>query len=118
MNCCRKVRNQFEQSLERFADRYTDNMFIISSRPSFGLSSFSRFTVLELQPFSKQQSLELVDKLEFRPDEPSIKENFKKQLDEKLWNTHQQFAENPLLLTIMLMTFEEFAEVPSKMHCI
>lgn len=111
-----EVRKQFEQSLERFADRYTDNMFIISSRPSFGLSSFSRFTVLELQPFSKQQSLELVDKLEFRPDEPSIKENFRKQLDEKLWNTHQQFAENPLLLTIMLMTFEEFAEVPSKMH--
>lgn len=110
------VRKLFEQSLERFADRYTDNMFIISSRPSFGLSAFSRFTVLELQPFSKQQSLELINRLEFRPDEPSIKENFKKQLNETLWNSHRQFAENPLLLTIMLMTFEEFAEVPSKMH--
>ena len=26
------------------------------------------------------------------------------------------FSDNPLLLTIMLMTYEEFAEVPSKMH--
>lgn len=109
-------RNKFEIALERVADKYTENMFIISSRPNGHFQAFNRFTVLELQPFSKEQSLKLIDKLEFRTDEPSIKNNFRKQLDSNLWNSHQQFAENPLLLTIMLMTFEDFAEVPSKMH--
>ena len=30
--------------------------------------------------------------------------------------THREFTENPLLLTIMLMTYEQFADIPSKMH--
>ena len=33
-----------------------------------------------------------------------------------LIRTHPSFTENPLLLTIMLLTFEQFAKVPSKMH--
>lgn len=91
-------------------------MFVISSRP-FGLFlSYSRFTVLTLSPFNREQALELIDKLDFRPDEPTIKANFRKELENKLYYTHREFIENPLLLTIMLMTFEQFAEVPSKMH--
>jgi hypothetical protein len=110
---CRK---QFEHDLELFADKYSKNMFIISSRPFGSFLSFSRFTILNLSPFNKKQALELIDKLDFRTDEPAIKENFRTELDTKLYYTHRGFIENPLLLTIMLMTFEQFAEVPSKMH--
>ena len=45
-----------------------------------------------------------------------IIEKFIQQLESTLYQTHTEFASNPLLLTIMLMTFEQFAEVPSKMH--
>lgn len=37
-------------------------------------------------------------------------------LDSKLYYSHYQFASNPLLLTIMLMTYSSFGEVPAKMH--
>lgn len=113
---CRK---QFERNLETFADKYSENMYVISSRPfgPFGnYVSFNRFTVLHLQPFSKDQALELIDKLDFRSDEPAIKANFRKELKKSLYNSHREFTQNPLLLTIMLMTYELFAEVPSKMH--
>jgi len=33
-----------------------------------------------------------------------------------LFRTHTSFAQNPLLLTIMLLTFDRFAEIPCKMH--
>ena len=60
--------------------------------------------------------MQLIVRLEFRPDEPAIKEKFQAILDKTLFRTHRSFTENPLLLTIMLLTFEQFAEVPSKMH--
>lgn len=110
------VRKFFEKKLDIFADKYSDNMFVISSRPAMSFVAFNRFTVFELQPFDKVQALQLIDKLEFRTDDPAIKATFRKKLDEELYFSHREFAENPLLLTIMLMTFEQFAEVPSKMH--
>ena len=106
----------FEKELEAFTDRYPANNYVISSRPYRSFVSYSRFTVFYLKPFSKEQALELVDKLEFRPDEPAIKNKFKSELSGTLHLSHREFTENPLLLTIMLMTFEQFAEVPSKMH--
>ena len=66
--------------------------------------------------FTKEQSIALIDKLEFRPDKPEIKEKFRRQLDSRLSQTHRSFTENPLLLTIMLLTFEQFAEIPTKRH--
>ncbi len=107
---------RFERDLEYFTDMYPNNFFVISSRPYQSFVSYSRFTVLQLKPFSKKQALMLVDNLEFRPDEPIIKEKFRTELDNNLHRTHRAFIENPLLLTIMLITFEQYAEVPSKMH--
>lgn len=106
----------FESELEAFSDKYSSNMFVMSSRPYQSFVSFSRFHEFRLCPFRKDQALDLVDKLEFRPDEPQIKEKFKDQLDKSLFYSHSEFSKNPLLLTIMLMTFEQYAEVPQKMH--
>ena len=107
---------RFELDLEKFTDMFPNNFFVISSRPYQSFVSYSRFTVLQLKPFSKKQALMLVDNLEFRTDEPIIKEKFRTELEDNLHRTHRAFIENPLLLTIMLLTFEQYAEVPSKMH--
>ncbi len=107
---------QFELQLEHFVDKYTDNTFVVSSRPGARFVSFNRFSVYHLSPFTMRQALELIDRLEFRPDEPTIKEKFREELVATRFTSHREFAENPLLLTIMLMTYEQFAELPSKMH--
>lgn len=106
----------FEKSLRAFIRKYPNDYYIVSSRPFQPHDIFERFVMLDLVPFSLDQSKALIEKLEFRPDEPGIKQKFLQQLEESLYETHKEFASNPLLLTIMLMTFEQFAEVPSKMH--
>jgi len=106
----------FERELGSFTDKYSDNYYVISSRPYQSFVSFERFSVLRLLPFSIEQALHLIDNLDFRPDDPSIKAKFRDELSNRLYKTHRTFTENPLLLTIMLMTFEMFAEVPSQMH--
>ena len=107
---------RFERELEALTDKYSENMFILSSRPFQSFVSYERFSLLWLMSFTPRQAMRLVDRLEFRPDEPTIKAKFQTALEKTLFKTHQSFTQNPLLLTIMLLTFEQYAEVPSKMH--
>lgn len=113
---CSEEERVFQSELEKITDKFPKNIFVISSRPYKQFISLSKFNEFHLQPFSKAQSLELINKLDFRPDEPDIKKQFSLLLNSTLYNTHGSFAQNPLLLTIMLMTFEQFAEIPDKMH--
>lgn len=109
------VRESFESDLEAFIKSYNGNTIIITSRPIYNaFVSFSKFSVFDIQPLSKEQALALVEKLEFWDD--SAKKNFMHALDKELYSSHLQFASNPLLLTIMLMTYSSFGEVPAKMH--
>lgn len=104
------------QEVKQFSIHYPKNYFVLSSRPFQQFVALSNFTELELQPFSKSQALKMITKFDFSREEEKLKESFYKQLDRELWLSHREFAENPLLLTIMLMTFEEYAEVPSKIY--
>ncbi len=106
-------RNMFYKKLDAFCDRYVLNYFVISSRPYSEFIEFQRYTVLSTCLLEKTQAKLLVDKIEF---DKEIKQRFIKALDEKLFDKHQSFASNPLLLNIMLLTFDNYAEIPEKMH--
>ena len=51
--------------------------------------------------------------MEFDKD---VRDRFVKALEEDLYEKHKSFASNPLLLSIMLLTFENYAEIPEKLH--
>lgn len=108
------VRNNFGSDLEAFIKSYPGNTVIISSRPVYSFVSYARFSLFDIQPLTKEQALNLIGKLKFWDEEG--KQAFIKALDRHLYSSHYQFAGNPLLLTIMLMTFSTFGEVPAKMH--
>ena len=103
----------FFRKLDSFCDRFSDNHFIISSRPYSEFVEFQRFSVLTLCSLSKDQALSLVQKIEF---DLEIKQRFLTALDESLYERHTSFASNPLLLNIMLLTFDNYAEIPEKLH--
>jgi len=106
-------KDTFFKKLDQFCDKYTDNFFIISSRPYSEFVEFQRFTVLSSLPLSKEQAKSLVLKINF---EAANKERFIQELDEKLYDSHESFASNPLLLNIMLLTFDNYADIPEKLH--
>ncbi len=64
-------------------------------------------------PLSKEKSIKLIEKLPYYDEE--VKSRFLKTLD-KSYTKSKRFCSNPLLLTLMLLTFEEFAEIPDRMH--
>lgn len=55
----------------------------------------------------------MVSKIDF---DENIKRQFSKALNESLYKNHKSFASNPLLLNIMLLTYDNYAEIPEKLH--
>ena len=103
----------FFQKITNFCDRYENNYYIISSRPYSEFVEFQRFSVLSLQPFTKKQAVSLIKKIDF---DEKIKQKFIKALSKGLYQKHISFASNPLLLNIMLLTYDNYAEIPEKLH--
>lgn len=108
------ARHHFDNCLVNFKKAYQKNRIVVSSRPTSTFIQYGHFMVLEIEPFSKEKALELIDKLDYH--DPEAKAKFREDLDKKLYRSHEQFASNPLLLTIMLMTYTSYGEVPAKRH--
>ena len=107
---------EFFKKLNDFCDKYPENHYILSSRPysESEFIEFQRFTVLKAVPFTKEQAISLITKIEY-PDE-ELKNKFIHDLESGLYDRHESFASNPLLLNIMLSTYNDYAEIPQKLH--
>jgi hypothetical protein len=86
---------------------------VISSRPDDKFGAWQNFYVFAVCPLDKEQVIELIDKIDYDTD---LKRRFKLEVDRKLFLSHQSFLSSPLLSSIMLLTYEQFAEIPNKMH--
>jgi len=107
------LRDSVSKEIHNLSERYRDCVLIVTSRPDDSFVSWNLFTVLKTLPLDKSQACELIKRLNY---EHNVKERFLKELDGKLFERHNSFLSNPLLLTIMLMTYSQFAEIPSKIH--
>jgi hypothetical protein len=107
------VRKDRERELNQIAARYDRLQIFVSSRPAEGFANWEKFHVFNVQPFTEKQVELLLSKI---PYDQEIKKLFKKKLEEGLYRTHNEFLTNPLLTIMMLVTLEQFAEVPAKIH--
>ncbi len=108
-----EVRNNISQKVSNeiidFSNKYSENYCIVSSRPLTEFVGWSDFVEYTSMPLNKKQALRLIKKLEY---DEELKNKFAKELDEELFEKYYSFASNPLLLTIMLMTFEGRLSIP------
>ncbi len=106
--------DSFEKAIDSFIKGYAGNSVVITSRPVNKFIAYSKFLLLDIEPLTLEQSVNLVKRLKFWDKE--AQKQFLVALKNRLYNTHKEFASNPLLLTIMLMTYSSFGEIPAKMH--
>jgi len=99
---------EFFKKLNDFCDKYPENHYILSSRP------YSESEFIEFQRFTVLKAISLITKIEY-PDE-ELKDKFIRDLESGLYDRHKSFASNPLLLNIMLSTYNDYAEIPQKLH--
>ena len=106
-----KLRPKVSGEIAILADKYPENCYIVSSRPDNQFISWDKFTVLKTRPLDKGKACDLIKRLDYDKD---TKKLFIKGLSSDLYDKHTQFLSNPLLLTIMLMCYHEYAEIPNK----
>lgn len=94
------------------SSKFSKCPIIISSRPDETFNGIDEYSVFKILPLDINSASSLISKLPFEID---IKEKFVRALVEGLFDQHQSFLSNPLLLSIMLLTYGENAEIPSKL---
>ena len=107
------IQKEFYKQIDIFCDKYPSNYLIVSSRPCDDFYGWQRFSIYNAMSLSKEQAIELVSKIDY---DTEIKSKFIGRLESDLYDSHTSFASNPLLLSIMLMTFDNFADIPEKRH--
>ena len=101
------------EEIKNFSNKYSQNKYLITSRPTDGFLGWNDYVEVNALELTKEQALSLVNKIEF---DEKVKEIFYKELDETLYDKYKSFASNPLLLTIMLLTFDNRASIPDKLN--
>jgi len=104
------IRNKISREIIYMRDSFSNNVYIVTSRPNEKYVSWGNFTELKILPLNKEKAKLLIKKLDY---ENSIKEKFLNNFD-NIFKNHQSFASNPLLLTFMLMTYAEYSVIPTK----
>ena len=100
------------EQIQQFCSKYPNNPCIITTRPGRDTTPLETFTTVESCPLSKEQAVALAKKI-WEEDEKT--REFCRQLEEELFanKKHREFAENPLLLTMMFLTFMRNNSLPN-----
>lgn len=99
--------------IDHLTQDFSECTFIVTSRPGQDFISWSNFLELHTKPLTKEKAINLVSRLNF---DKEVKANFIKELKSELYDSHRSFFENPLLLSIMLITYRDSASIPSELH--
>ena len=105
-------RSWLDEEIKKFVTLYNNNRYILSSRPSEEFIGWNQFSEYGIKKLNKNQALALINKLNY---DDRVKRRFYRELKSYLYDTHKSFASIPLLLTIMLMTYEAGASIPNNL---
>ncbi|WP_233008420.1 NACHT domain-containing protein [Rheinheimera faecalis] len=108
-----ELRDKYEKEIVSLASKYQNILILLSSRPDDRFQSWEEFYIYNVIPLDKLKSKSLINKLDY---DKQVKQKFLDELDSVLFEKHESFASNPLLLTMMLLTYEQIAEIPNKIH--
>jgi hypothetical protein len=103
-----------EKQILRLSQDFPDTPIVISSRPDvnrfLGWNTFSEY---EVAPLSLKKVESMINRIDY---DESDKASFVAMIKKGLYKTHEKLLSNPLLASMMLLTFKEFQDIPSKMH--
>ncbi|MED6317039.1 MAG: NACHT domain-containing protein [Pseudomonadota bacterium] len=108
------LKDRFTKEINNLADKYPNLIILVSSRPEYNLfSDWSLYNVAHIQPLVLPQAIDVIKKLVYDED---VKARFVLALQNSLFYKQEGFSSNPLLLTIMLVTYEQFGSIPDRVY--
>ena len=109
-----QIRDSVQRQIMALVENYPKTKVFLTSRPDGRFQSWTTFHVVNVLPQTKEDVLELVSKSDFDAD---VKKSFSSQIEKgTLFRKHNSFLTNPLLSSMMLLTYSHNFDIPDKMH--
>lgn len=106
------LRDNFLREVSDFRRRFRESSIVCSSRPERQIESLADLQVLRINDMSLNQIKEVIDNTIFDDEK---KKAFVRELEGGLYEDHKSFLSNPLLAIIMLITYDNNANIPRKL---
>ncbi len=109
-------RSEVTNDIQKFISKAgNNNYFILTSRPERFLSSFGDFRSFTIQPLTKKESFELLNKYDY-----SKKKELSGKLVELLksgqYDTLDEYLVNPLLVSLLFTAYDYNRSIPLEKH--
>jgi predicted NACHT family NTPase len=108
-----ELRPIIENQILELTREFPSCSIVVSGRPDDRFSSWRTFTTYKIMPMGKSRVVELLNKLEY---DSGTKKRFIAKINKGLYETHESFLSTPLLAILMLLTYEQNANIPDKIH--
>jgi uncharacterized protein (DUF924 family) len=109
----RDKKDSVERQILSMSHSHPSATIVVSGRPDGRYDSWQMFANYRVLPLKKAQTIELLNKLSY---DKSTKRRFIDRVKKDLYEKHQSFLSSPLLSTMMLLTFDQFADIPEKIY--
>lgn len=108
------IRDKVQEAIVELTEDYPTTSVIVSSRPDQQFASWQNFDVIEVAPLRKEDTIELIEKVDF---DDTIKVRFIEKIKlDQFYAANESFLSNPLLASMMLLAFGQNYDIPEKMH--
>ncbi|MBK6283657.1 MAG: hypothetical protein IPF54_14305 [Draconibacterium sp.] len=107
-----KERITFE--IDNFIDKYNKNNFLITSRPGSGIESMPRFDNYFVQPLNDEEIIQFIDLQLVDDENQKLAQKIKQVIKKKENLDYKNFLGSPLLLSMFILTFNSYPELPKK----
>ncbi len=101
------------KELSKFMDKYPVQI-VMTSRPN-NFVSWDKFVELDMEPLTKEKATSIIRKLNDEINQVEL-DRFISEMEKNVFIKNEFLLSNPLLLTILLITYNQSCEIPSESH--
>lgn len=107
----KKIRPEIMKKIQEFSNKFENCGLLVTTREFEEVESLAGFDIYNTKPLSREQAIEIIHKLDY---DAEVKAGLLKDIDGENNDIYNVFMENPLLVTIMLLTYDQSKEIPTK----
>lgn len=100
------------KDIKSLTSKASENWFVLTSRPDSELTAFGEFQRFKINPLSKEESFELIDKYDSLFNN-HLSQKLKEEIEVK-FSQVKEFLTNPFLVSLLYNTYIYHKNIPSK----
>ncbi|KFF09862.1 hypothetical protein IW15_22110 [Chryseobacterium soli] len=106
-------KEKITRDIEQFVDKYSNNKFLITSRPGAGVESLQRFDNYSIGAL-KSTDIKKFVKLQLDKYDRQLGKKIQEEIENPVNKDFKHYLSSPLLLSMFIFTFKNYPELPKQ----